>query len=55
VELRIAEALDRLVRLYDETAKTEEAAKWRREGAPWFTEQLQRDHAWPLLWSWPRF
>jgi serine/threonine protein kinase/DNA-binding SARP family transcriptional activator len=52
---RIPESLKRLVQLYEETGKKEEAAKWRKELAAWFGNQLQRNHAWPLLWGWPRW
>jgi hypothetical protein len=50
-----AEALQRLIQLYDETNRSDEAAKYRAELAEWFSGQLQRDNAWPLLWGWPRF
>jgi hypothetical protein len=49
-----AEALRRLVQLYDDTRRPEEAEKMRGELAAWFSGQLQRDFVWALLWGWPR-
>jgi serine/threonine protein kinase len=55
VEQRLAEAIERLIQLYDATGKTAEAAKWRREQAAWWHAQLQRNNAWTLAWGWGRF
>lgn len=52
---RIPEAMQRLIRLYEEMGKTDEAAKYRAEFVTWFSAQLEKHNAWQVLWGWPRF
>jgi tetratricopeptide (TPR) repeat protein len=46
-----------LVKLYDAWNKPDEAEKWRAKLSPAarIRDGLERHHAWPLLWGWPRF
>ena len=56
-KVRLTEALDRLVHLYDAWGKPEEAAKWRAKLSveARIRDGLERHYAWPLLWGWPRW
>ncbi len=48
-KVRLTEAVDRLVRLYDAWGKPDEAAKWRKVLAERLTAALLGDYFWPLL------
>jgi hypothetical protein len=49
--------LERMVQLYDAWNKPDEAEKWRAKLPPAarIRDGVERHHAWPLLWGWPRF
>jgi tetratricopeptide (TPR) repeat protein len=50
-------AIPHLVRLYDAWGKPDEAEKWfaRLPAEEKIGVALERQHAWPVLWGWPRF
>lgn len=56
-KLRLSEALDRLIHLYDAFGKPDQAAKWRAKSLPdaRVKDGLERDYAWAILLGWPRF
>jgi uncharacterized protein (DUF2384 family) len=50
-KVRLTEAAERLVSVYDAWGKPAEAAKWRKVLAERLMDALLRDYAWPLLWG----
>jgi tetratricopeptide (TPR) repeat protein len=56
-QVRLTQALQSLIWLYDDWGKPAAGAKWRAHLAPGarIQEALDRPYAWPLLWGWPRF
>jgi hypothetical protein len=57
-QVRLREAVERLVQFYDETGRKDEATQRRQELAKLqfehFRAGLGRQYLWPLLWGWPR-
>jgi tetratricopeptide (TPR) repeat protein len=51
----VGDALDRLIQLYDETGRQDDAARYRQAKGKWWQAQLTRNSIAQLLWGWPRW